>query len=598
MIGYLYCVCFIIIYYLICFFPILSKDNMGNIRKIYYAKFKIKVLYYILFFMCILITWYWISQDKYIYFWDYSGYWMSSVRQMKYIFSGTETITGYIHSLITSVNQDTYNIFLPTVISLPLHIFGYSYKIYVMINEIFFLIPAVIVQGMAAIKILKEKVSVDKAFLIGIIVPILTPANYFALLRGYIDVALLLPISVLIYILLDYDWTKKNYKSNVSIALLFVILWISRRYSIYFIIGYLAALILCAFCYVYREKRGQAVLNVLINIGEIGGVSLGILFIFFRNFILNAFFTDYGEMYSAYGDNFFSEIYDVCSFYGLLVLALLVVAFITALYTKKYRVELMALYILLIVESLLFFQTQAMGWHHKLILSVPITMSIVIWVNMLIENKIYKKVLLIISSVLLVVNYATALIPIGLNTMALVPFFTYAYTPLQRDDIQTLGDMVNYLNSITEGTDDGVYVAASGYTLNNSLLICYDLPYSECAVPNVTSVTDVDLRDGFSDSFLSDRYVVTTIPTDTHLDSGQEVVKFISKEITDSESNVGKHYRMINSFQLDNNVVAYVYEKISEYSEDDLRYICDYFAKLYPGYEELFAERIKNYEAK
>ena len=78
-------------------------------------------------------------QNKFIYYWDYGGYWTASYTIMKSLFKAP---LDTVKSLYSSVLNDDYNNILPMVVSVPLKIFGYTFPRYVVVNYLLFLVPA------------------------------------------------------------------------------------------------------------------------------------------------------------------------------------------------------------------------------------------------------------------------------------------------------------------------------------------------------------------------------------------------------------------------------------------------------------------------
>ena len=145
-----------------------------------------------------------LRQNHFIYFWDYSGYWTASIENMPHFIDWSASWN--IKIVFSSINHDDYNLFLPAIIALPLRVVGCSFSKYVFINYIMFLVPSILVQALIGIKLVKNKeasnifVFVSLAFLFA--------ANYYAMLRGHIDVAILLPASIAMYHFIDFDFKK------------------------------------------------------------------------------------------------------------------------------------------------------------------------------------------------------------------------------------------------------------------------------------------------------------------------------------------------------------------------------------------------------
>ena len=84
---------------------------------------------------------------------------------------------------------------------------------------------------------------------------LLFPICYYATFRGYIDAGFLLFASSAVYLLADYDFSRVSVQRNVFLALLFVFAWLSRRYVIYLIIGFVAVLAIKACVASSRNKQ-------------------------------------------------------------------------------------------------------------------------------------------------------------------------------------------------------------------------------------------------------------------------------------------------------------------------------------------------------
>lgn len=377
---------------------------------------------------------------------------------------------------------------------------------------------------------------------------------------------------------------------------MFVLAWLSRRYVIYLIIGFVAVLAIKALAAFIKKQT--TIRKTVINFLIIGGISLGILLLFFRPFFLHALLTDYGTMYSAYDAPLSAKISGVISSAGYVTLFLCVLSLTICFIYKRNRVNAACWTTMILLESVLFWKTQAMGIQHVMILFPPMYMLCMLCFNAPEikekEGRRQKSLLNAAAGVLcctlLLYNYCYAFIP----KLSFLPgaFCSSRYTALQRDDIPQLKKMAAFLNGLTEGTKDEIYIAASGPVLNSSIMRNLELPYSSNAVPGAYTTRDVDLRDGFPGSFLTVKYVVATDPVELHLASGQEIVRYLSEEVQKGDTCIGRHYELIQEFQLDQGVTAKIYSKTSEYTEDDLQSIRNYYSALYPGQSDLFSDRI------
>ncbi len=593
MTHYLSSLFFIVLFYGICLYAFLQGNTIDFVKKVYKSLslwHKLGIIITII--LSLVLTVYWKKQDQFIYFWDIAAYWDYSINTMKDVFSNS--FFDIIRNLIYSINNEEFNIFLPHVISLPLKLFGYSYIKYILINQIMFLIPALIVQ---VLTILKMQDNTDgkygNLFVLLFILSVMFPANYYALYYGYIDIAYLLPFSILIYIFLNFDIKKYSFSQSSAIGLLFLLSWISRRYTIFFIIGYVIAFFLKAIVEYIKVKNKQVLINIFFNILTMGIFSLLILLILFPNFISRVFTTNYMEMYSAYNSSLLYKINELSLSYSYLYIFIALFVGLCSISIYNLFVKQIYILVLIISELFIFSLYEVMGPHHRLILSIPISI-IVLSVFIIKISGIHptlKKIINIIQIICVlfyVLNFHYSYIQKPQYVID-AKIFSAKYNPLIRNDIPTIKEIVNYINS---KPNKNFYTTASGWGLNFSILCSAKMPIVKIASPNLMSSSDVDLWHGFSNNFLKADYIIATNPTETHLKKGQEVIIYLNESVINSDSYIGQHYKLIKTFDLDNNVKALIYEKISEYTQEDLDQIKQHYTELYPNHNELFADRI------
>lgn len=546
----------------------------------------------------VALTVYWMGQNQFVYYWDYGEYWRMSIQRMDYLFS--HSILDALVSFFVSVNGDAYNNFLPSVVALPLKIFGCEFSTYVLINHVMFLTPAVLVQALCAEKLASGgSGKTGWTFSAAVALGTLFPGNYYAMYQGYIDVAVLLPVSIAVYLLIDFDFRKATVSKDIAIAAILLTAWISRRYVVYFIIGYVAALVVKAAALLWKERDRGAFVCVAKHFCIIGVVSIGALMIYFRQFLLRALVTNYGEMYSAYNAPLLKKVRDLTSSFGLVVLLAAAAAGVLCFVKRKNRVNFTALLVLMAVETIAFWQTQNMGVHHRMLVNVPLFLCCMLAWGLGTEKdgaprsgrRLGRNGAAVLCSLVLAVNFCQAMLPVS-AAGSVRGLFSEKYQPMRRGDMDQLEALAEYLNGETQNTDQMIYVAASGAVLNCDILRKLYAPDRMNAVPNMYSTNDVDLRDGFPTALLAARYIVTTDPVQLHLASGQEVVSYPAELIQDGSSYMGRHFEEIRRFELDDGVTAKVYLRTSEWEAGDLEQMRDYFNALYPGYEEMFGGRI------
>lgn len=541
---------------------------------------------------------YLICQNHFVYYWDYGAYWTWSIDQMNRLFADPFQAFAFVYD---SINTQEYNWLLPSLISVPLKIFGYDFPNYVILNFVLFLFPAMLIQGLCCLEIFLQK---SKSVLIFCVMAFLFPCSYYAMLKGYIDVAELILSSLLIGCIIHFDFTKNNPKADLCIAINLVLVLLMRRYFAYFVVGYVLIMFYFALVQCVQQRFSwSSIKSAILHFTLIGGVSLSILFLFFREFFLRSLTTNYAAQYVAYDLPWPDKIHRFISYYGLFQITLCVLAVLFSLINKKKRVITIGLFLFVLIPPLLFLQVQRMDIHHYYIICTQVFFLGCLGIYQFAKylgsiHKPLKSIAFIGLAMLYGLCFLFTYTPAIQNLWGANHFITNImpaiYEPFYRNDMDQLYAMKDYLNTLSkENNDAKIYVAASGEVLNSDILTSLEKPYKAFAVENLRRSCDIDLRDGFPADFLTSDIVVTTDPVQLHAaPNTQEVVSFLAQEVSNPNSPIGRHYQATRSFELDNDVTATVYLRLTPFEESDYQYLADYYTSIYPDYPELFADRI------
>ena len=180
----------------------------------------------------------------------------------------------------------------------------------------------------------------------------------------------------------------------------------------------------------------------------------------------------------------------------------------------------------------------------------------------------------------------------GEKLSAILPWDVHA--PIVQSDVSEKRRMTELLERETKG-EGLVYFACASFDLNGTVPLGCVLPDSTES-PFPVASADVDSRDGFNTAFFDADFVVTSDPVSIHLRAENEmVVVTLNSLVSDAESFVGRHYEPVATFELDGGVEATVYRKISEFTDEEVIRLRDYFDAIYPDLPELFRDRFDRY---
>jgi hypothetical protein len=499
-----------------------------------------------------------------------------------------------IKRVYLSINNDDYNLLMPTLMALPLKLFGADFASYAMSVHILFLCPAIFSTSLCTAKLLRVCGFEKKGFMWLLLPVCATPILYYALFMGFMDAPALIVISSVLMVSLEFDYRKIDIGRCLLISSGLIAVMLFRRYFAYWVVGFIVSQAVMASWqfYFHKEDRFLVFRGFTQNMAIIGGISLSVLLILFRNFLYRSFFNNFSIAYSAWKGTLGSEILKLVEIYGLffLVLSLLLPLILLCL-KRNVAPYISAFFVNIAVTAVLMWRVVKMDYHHNYLIIIQLLLlaAMAVTAVFVTPKKIWR---IMISSVLVLVislnfyNYFGER-PIGAPILAQTH-----YTPNTKSDIAEIQAMVSELNELS-ANDKKIYVLSSSGILNPSILSWAFMPETVSALPNLAPIHEVDLRDGFPEAFFTSDIVVVCDPIQIHLPEGtQEIVRYLAELVLNQSSYLGRHYRLMNEYFLENNVCAKIYVKESRFTEDDYDDLWEYFHCLYPEYPQLFENRI------
>ena len=221
-------------------------------------------------------------------------------------------------------------------------------------------------------------------------------------------------------------------------------------------------------------KDKSSLKSIITNFFIITGISITLLLVFFPHFLIRALTQNYTEMYSAYNACLADKFISLWQAFGLYSTIIVVITGLLCAIHKKHLVNYFALVVMIFVSTVVFWQTQIMDYHHKLILNIPIFCIFLINLDFFdsLKNKklnFVQNSVITICACLVAVNFFFTFSP-EIKSLNNSTLFSEKYKPLVRNDIEQIETLLNKLNLMTAGTGDYVYVLASGRILNSDIL--------------------------------------------------------------------------------------------------------------------------------
>ena len=540
---------------------------------------------------------YQISLQRWIYFWDFAETWLPTINSERNLLS--TPLQQLIH-LYDSINYSDYNDFLPTLMTLPMHIFGKSFIAYTMYVWVMFALPAIFLIAAATKALIKKFCNEDVscAAIIGIVLMI--PLIEMPVMNGYANVSMMMEGIILFLILLNLDEEKFQPVRLICAALLSILAVLQSRTAAYMILslyfGY-------AIYTTIWEGGNQLTLRVKLfalirNLLCIGLIAAGLMTLIFYPFVEHALTYNHGMAYSAYaGGNSVGKIIWINFLHiGPTLCILLAVSLLAGFYYKKIRPHIIFLTAWTATSLILISRIQLMGTQHYYTILVPV--SIITAAAIMLSFK-RRKIICAALVFLLTFNFAHSYS--GISALDIVSKEVFKYTPFIRNDVEEIKNFIGEINKLTAG-EKKVYILSGSELYNSESFNRSYMPDLVDAIPNLMSTANIDLRDGFPIHFFDADFVITTEPVQIHMREQDQAVVAKLTELVTSMPLAG-HFKLVMETSLypkenDNYHVTFkVYEKISHFNKSDIDFVENVFTELYPDNPALFKDRFEKYKS-
>ena len=525
-------------------------------------------------------------KDRYLYFWDFGGYWGVAIEQSSNMFA---TPFQTMRDLYMSINNDEYNKLIPCLIALPLRLLGKDFEMYGLIIYNMFVVPTFVSIYLAIMNILKDgacKASVAIFFVICSCATFYSP-----ILLGYLDAFALLNLSLAFLVLSSDFWKEYSFGKSVLLGISLILSMLGRRYFAFAVVGIVVAVVLASIYKLIISKNKKEVLLMLLKTAVTVGITMATpMLMFFRKFLKNSADGTIKEAYSAYqSGTMVSNYIFLVKYFGLVSIVLALLGVILWIKNKKNVEYLIVIIVSFFVTTFLFYRVQSMGNHHYYLTVVPISILMGLAITILYGHR--NKSIYILTVVLTLSNLAVSVTNMTPPQTISCLWTNQKLRPQIRGDIPEIQAMASDLKALSnEGHVS--YVLASSTIINDDIIRKVYMPDELVSVPNLCVSNHVDLRDGFPTAFLTADIVLVANPVQYHLsEDSQRVVCLLAEEFTENKE-LAKNFVELKNYTLDDGVTVTMYQKVSEYTEEQKQYLRDLFNQYYSDYPELFNDRI------
>lgn len=448
------------------------------------------------------------------------------------------SIPRYLLSLRESLGQE-YNDLAAFPLIFLSYFLGTSFTGYLLTIFFAYYAPACLLLTIFALRLtrpIRGKANPSAtAFIICFYMFLLSADMLVPVLRGYMDVAGVVAVGMLLNLTLRWDGRDFDLKHCGALAAATATMLLVRRWYLFYVIFFYISYGGYFLIRMAREKRDEGAESVssdsLKQFGKNLGVILGFCcgaFLLLNPRIFGVLVQGYSLAYSAYNDmNVLQNLWDIVKNNSIFITASGCVGFWMLLRNAKTRLMGVRLAVTALGATLAFCSIQNM-YNQQRYMIIP---TIVIFVCALVDFGVqyaYRTVKPLLAAGLCcicAINFLFAHVPMLKGHAAMARPFTTAMWGYPQENINApvIRMVADDLIAAIGEDSTKVYVVGANEALSPELLRRSDLPNKSDATPFVVENSIVDLRDGFPHQLFLAEYVVVNDPYHASFEERQQV---------------------------------------------------------------------------
>jgi len=581
---------------LIVFFSIFVYQNT-QIKQLVHKNVKTLIIYLVVSFVFGNIFLYLhLSQEQYIYFWDFSGFWRKTIEFVRSLEGNPLDALKFMYE---SMLYQEYSYFPEMFLALPISLIGETFPRFVVAMFNFFVMPANAVLAIIAFWIQDQFNIKHKWFMFVVLSLIcLFTANILPMKLGYIGSAGLPFIGFIILVILTDDFEEMQVFKSIFIGVNLVLLVLIRRWFSYVAVSFFIAYPIAFLIDLTLTKQlsRHKIQHYFINTFIMGSTSLVILLIGFFPLVNTFVSYDYQLAYqSARVGGYLYALEWFITFYSPLLSLIFFLGLTMGLFHSKVRRISLFFAFSIFIVIFLFYRIQVFGSHHYYIINMYVAFFILMGFGYLLRylpNR-FNSFMACFLAVAMMANFMLVFVQrndsiVYQITSIFQPLSTkLRYPPRYRADVDTVRDISDYLDS-TPSAGEYVYVLSGSANLNDDLLRNAWFPEKFNSVRNIEPTMQLDTRDGIPKLFFKYSYIVVADPIQYHNgEDYQKVIGILADGMLRDEA-LKKYYSIEKTFTIIDDIKVYVYKLIEDIPKDIIDKYREKYKAIYPDYPFLY----------
>lgn len=419
-----------------------------------------------------------------------------------------------------------------------------------------------------------------------------------ACLSGQPDIIGMIFIGFIILLTMDYDFSYVDWKRWFLILVSTFCLVITRRWYMFFALGYFVAYAIVLLAKVLISKDKEKIKNTILNGLKFALVVGGGLIILSSPIIIKTLKNNYQSSYTAWNLGGLSmEFTEQFKRLGLIYFIVIIIGAIYGIVNKKLRYYSITLIGTWVIAIIAFTRIQNMGPHQMLILVPTYIILFVFGIIAIINIKCKNYIQISLATILIVIML--------LNLTGGITHNKYLYNNLfftnmvvdseKREDYSIIGEMVEFVKENCN-EQNKIYLNAATGDYSSHMITNYNLPEDKGLYNYVPYSFAIDSTNGFPQEALECKYfwIANQVLDDTGAKKGH-IIPNINYAITE-DPIISKKFKMIKEFKMTDEVTFYTYERTVDFDEEERQEWLKLFEEQSEIYPELFRDRILEFQ--
>ena len=523
-----------------------------------------------------------VRAERALFAWDTFHYWnVAADLSLRMRESTWSSIAAFGRSMHHDYN-DTCT--LPASCSMA--IFGTSRLCYVVSNAIFLIIPSALVCLWLWVRGGPVSWSQSAFMVLAFLALLAVPLTWNITVGGFSDVGGLIMAAIATDLLSRTDVRSKDTVRWLAIGGAMGCLALCKRWFLYYVVALIAMMLVEVVYYLIQDIRRTHPFSVngLFRAAYgpfLCGCSLVAVDMLTFPLPLQIASTNYSEAYAAYQSEeswpsaVAFNLYLIVRMFGIAQVALSCACFVVALFFISTRRRAIYLFIPGILALMYFSRVQTMGDHHMLLLYIAIAVTPLFLARQLCtplfpHSGAWGWTIVLLAGLISCLNFQSMFLPsppFGSSNDQACLFSQPPLRPEQRSDMAEIENLLRFLSdkfaNSGQPPKQKVYLLSSSVLFNSSLLqtAAFQMGKALSGGDYLYGTRDADSRDGFPDELVSAEMVLVADPMQTHLHAEQKILSVPTRQFLSAEGFARAFIRDAQSFQLDQGVRVYVFER-------------------------------------